>query len=162
MSTTNVTAIVLSALSFALPTTGFAENPWRALECPPGSELQQVTEHMFDNYSGDFYAQSESCVNPLTDNLEGEVRISNSRDGVVSLSTYQAGFKHGPEWTFHKNEQLHGAFIYERSKLNGPISVFRNNGLPELTGEYTNSRQVGVWQYFDEQGQLEREKNFGQ
>ena len=150
---------VLAAL--ALPVASFAENPWRALDCPPGAELQHVTEHSDNHYSANFYTQAESCVDPLSDELHGEVRISNSRDGVVFLSTYHQGLKHGPEWTFHANDAVHGVFNYQRSRLHGPIEVYRVSGLPELTGYYANSRRVGVWRYFDENGRLQREQDFG-
>lgn len=43
---------------------------------------------------------------------------------------------------------------------NGRFNVYRENGVPYYIGYYINGQRAGIWEFYDEQGNLSGTKNF--
>ena len=67
------------------------------------------------------------------------------------------------EWTAYFIDgrvQSHGFF--EDDKRTGPAQVFYSNGNKYEEGSYKNGKHCGLWKFYDEQGHLVKEVDFGE
>jgi len=51
------------------------------------------------------------------------------------------------------NPQVEATFV--NGIENGPYTVYRSNGIPYYQGNYSEGHRVGIWEFYDEQGNLE-------
>ena len=49
---------------------------------------------------------------------------------------------------------------YRDGVLEGLSAVFRDNGAMYYTGQYRNDKQVGRWEFYNEEGNLERTAHY--
>jgi len=57
------------------------------------------------------------------------------------------------------NPQTEG--FYEKGVENGPYTVFRPNGIPYYRGQYTDGQRTGIWEFYDEEGNLSTTQDYG-
>lgn len=70
--------------------------------------------------------------------------------------------RHG-KWTFfYPTGAVQTEAIFEHGSLEGPYKVFRENGIPYYIGTYTNNQRSGIWEFYDELGNLSTTKNFSE
>ena len=78
----------------------------------------------------------------------------------------EGGMKNGKmegEWTAYFIDgrvQSHGYF--ENDKRTGAAQVFYSNGNKYEEGYYKNGKHCGLWKFYDEQGHLLKEVDFGE
>ena len=51
--------------------------------------------------------------------------------------------------------------FYEKGVENGTYTVFRSNGVPYYRGQYTAGERTGIWEFYDEEGNLATTKDYG-
>ena len=104
---------------------------------------------------------------------------SAADSAVIAREAYQFDQKHGlsvtyypqsgqpAEELFYENGKLQGVWnkyfdvgtlmtsgFYENDKLNGPFTTYHPNGQVSISGQYENDLQYGIWEFFDEDGNL--------
>ena len=52
------------------------------------------------------------------------------------------------------NPQVEASF--KEGVEDGPYIVYRDNGIPYYQGQYANGRRTGIWEFYDEEGNLAR------
>lgn len=81
-------------------------------------------------------------------------------NGQVKIKGQMNNGQREGQWTsYGQTGGIKSKNTYEQGKLNGPTVVFRDNGMTFYTGTYKDDRQVGVWEFFDAEGELVRSMN---
>ena len=123
-----------------------------------------------------------SCSGQLTEQVmakypNGQVRVVHyfdKQDNCVKETEYyesgqvkmEGGMKDGKmegEWTSYFPDgrvQSHGFF--ENGERTGAAQVFYANGNKYEEGYYKNGKHCGKWKFYDEQGTLLKEVDFGE
>lgn len=101
----------------------------------------------------------------------------SGKNSIEVLTTYVNGRKNGVEITFnergqiesridYKNDVLHGLnakyrfgrpteeISYKDGVMDGPFSIFDNQGLVQRKGAFKAGKQHGILQYFDDKGNV--------
>lgn len=81
----------------------------------------------------------------------------------VKIRGYQDSNKvRNGKWTYHSIEGKELSITYfENGLREGHTIVKRPNGVLNYVGEYRNDQMVGVWKFYDEKGNVKREKDYG-
>ncbi|MFW6094848.1 MAG: toxin-antitoxin system YwqK family antitoxin [Bacteroidota bacterium] len=61
---------------------------------------------------------------------------------------------------FHKNGQLKAQIGYKQGKPEGEARFYYPNGNPKITGKYKEGEQKGKWKFYNQFGELIRERRF--
>lgn len=66
------------------------------------------------------------------------------------------------KWTYYSIDGKELSITYfENGLREGHTLVKRPNGVLNYVGEYKNDQMVGVWKFYDEKGNIKREKDYG-
>lgn len=68
--------------------------------------------------------------------------------------------RHGRWVHYFQDGREASVTFYTHGIRNGFSSVRRPNGAMYYHGEYKDDKPVGIWKYYDEQGNLEREQDY--
>ena len=68
--------------------------------------------------------------------------------------------RHGKWESYFPNEQLRSVGHFKNGTKHGESIVYFPNGQKRYSGSYKNGKRVGVWRFWDEDGELIDEKNF--
>ena len=60
---------------------------------------------------------------------------------------------------FYENGKLWSWGEYTEGVRNGLSSVYYDNGVKKMEGNYKDDKQVGIWQFYDRKGNLIKEAN---
>lgn len=109
----------------------------------PSGQIRVV--HYFDKH--------DKCVKETEYYENGQVKMEGGmKDGKME-----------GEWTAYFIDgrvQSHGFF--EDDKRTGHAQVFYSNGNKYEEGSYKNGKHCGLWKFYDEQGHLVKEVDFGE
>jgi len=116
--------------------------------------------------------------------FSGEHLIHYPNGSIKEILVYKNGKKDGKRETFHENGQLFEKETYKNGNLveifqgfyddgslwwqgtaknnlrNGYIKVYFKNNQLKYSGQYINDSQEGLWNYFNDKGDLEATKCF--
>lgn len=122
----------------------------------------------------------------VNDKLEGEIRRYNKMGMLSSIAVKKDGLYNGPLKLFHetgyqyldrtlKNDKLEGISIglnkwndsrdtmyFSEGLAEGKTSSYYYDGTLEYRGQFKNDKNVGKWEYFHKNGQLELVKTFNE
>jgi len=83
-------------------------------------------------------------------------------NGVIEMKGMMGGGLRQGQWVaFFPNGNVQSECQYKDNVAHGRTTVYRENGTKYWDGFYNKGRQVGKWKYWDEQGQLVAEKDYG-
>lgn len=87
--------------------------------------------------------------------LNGLTKVYYPETGQLSETLeYVDGNKEGPWITYYENAKIHSEGSFINNQIDGPISYFHLNSQIQVKGQYKSGERVGVWQTYDEDGQL--------
>lgn len=72
----------------------------------------------------------------------------------------EEGKRHGIWYGYDKNGFKASQSDYNHGLKNGVHIVYRPNGQIFYTGEYRNDKEIGIWNYYNEDGTLNQSKDF--
>ena len=100
-----------------------------------------------------YFDKDNNCVNETEYYESGQVKIEGGmKDGKMD-----------GEWTAYFIDgrvQSHGFF--EKGERTGAAQVFYSNGNKYEEGFYKNGKHCGLWKFYDEQGSLIKEVDYGE
>lgn len=101
------------------------------------------------------------CYNDKNNNCVREVEYYET--GQVKMEGGMKDGKMDGEWTAYFIDgrvQSHGFF--EKGERTGAAQVFYSNGNKYEEGFYKNGKHCGLWKFYDEQGSLIKEVDYGE
>lgn len=78
----------------------------------------------------------------------------------MKVETYVHGNANGEATVYHANGELKEKYINKRGKIHGEYIAFHEDGKKAVTGQYILGMKNGLWQYFDENGNLIKEESY--
>ncbi len=73
---------------------------------------------------------------------------------IRSIGMFRNKLREG-HWVFyHLNHQIQTEADFIGGKEDGVYCVYRENGIPYYRGSYNNGQRTGVWEFYDEEGNL--------
>lgn len=84
------------------------------------------------------------------------------KNGNTKIEGYldQKGEKSGIWKGYSENGQIQSETFFLEGKKNGHTVVFLPNGKPKYIGEYKDDIKIGLWRFYDDQGNLSKEVEF--
>jgi len=124
--------------------------------------LSQKMVAMQDTYQkpykvGSVYFEKNS-QQPFTGVLYG--KFSNGK--YLSIQEYEDGVGNGTWINYYENGNLKEVGTYRKNLVEGPVKQYREDGSLRAKGQYKHwRRKVGVWKYYDTQGNLIEQTDYG-
>ncbi|MEG2071072.1 MAG: hypothetical protein RR034_06835 [Bacteroidales bacterium] len=88
---------------------------------------------------------------------EGTWKIFSSQDGtLLEEDHYAQDMLHGSCTTYYLNKELCSVSNYIDGKLNGVYESYYMGHIPAAKGLYHNNLKTGMWDFFDEQGNIRK------
>lgn len=82
-------------------------------------------------------------------------------DGKIKISTnFQEGLDHGEYIEYDSNGVSRMIITFSLGKMNGVIKKFHPNKNLAFIGFFKDNFPSGIWQYYDENGKLQKEENW--
>lgn len=107
------------------------------------------------------------------ENVETEVTISSTPNNPEEHLEYHPNGKLKIKGKLNANGNRQGLWIayydngikwsesyYTDGKRDGHTLTFHPNGQVRYVGEYKNDLKIGLWRFYDESGELEKEENY--
>ena len=83
----------------------------------------------------------------------GQIKISGiNDDNGKRTGLWQSFYENGIKWS---------ESYYVNGKRDGHSITFFPNGKVRYIGEYKNDKQIGEWEFYDEEGKLTSQENYG-
>lgn len=125
---------------------------------------------------GKYIKQKRDSVWLFYSNVDGKLlSLETYRKGVLNGTTktyypetenvaesieYVNGIKQGPYRKYFPEGELMTEGTYVDDNLDGKFTLYHPNGKVQVKGMYNSGRQVGNWEYFDEDGNPLSEADF--
>lgn len=108
--------------------------------------------------------QSNSASETLTEIKDGEYIEYYPGKKEVKIKGYKnTQDKREGKWVYYsKNGEELSITYFKNGLREGHTIVKRPNGSLNYVGEYHDDKMVGVWKFYDEKGNVKREKDYGQ
>lgn len=82
-------------------------------------------------------------------------------DGTIQQKTpWEHGKRLGTEQTFYPNGQLHQEFPHNGKGIYGKVFEYYQNGNLKATGKQYLHKKMGVWEYYNDQGFLNKKETY--
>ena len=105
---------------------------------------------------GGVYYKKKDTV-PFTGVLFGKYANGN----YLSVQEYVNGIGNGTWVNYYENGNVKEIGTYRDNRVEGPIRQFHENGKLKAEGTYAHwRRKVGVWKYYDPQGEFRKEVTY--
>lgn len=109
------------------------------------------------------YHEGGNKIKTITNYLNGKkngIEISlNDRGQIESLTTYKNDILHGLKSEYRLGKPLTET-TYRSGKIEGPFSVYTDQGKIQKKGSLKNGKQDGLLQFFDDQGNVTLEYEY--
>lgn len=89
----------------------------------------------------------------LKDSVESRI-ITDSLGNIVAISQFTNNIRTFVEEYF-PNGQLRVKHNFPPGKIDGPVTVFYQDGQIKSTGQWADFKQVGEWKYYNSRGRLD-------
>ena len=108
-----------------------------------------------------YYSGTLSYVETYLDgrkNGQSAKYYSNGR--VAEYLDWKSDMKHGKWLQFYEDSVLRLSAHFTMDELDGPYMTYNTQNQPVIKGQYLQGRLDGIWQYYDDDGQLEFELHY--
>lgn len=83
-----------------------------------------------------------------------------SNGTLRSMGDLVEGYRDGV-WTFyHMNGQKQTEATFIKGREEGQYTVYYENGVPLYIGHYRNGDRIGIWEFYDDEGNLVQKKEY--
>ena len=141
--------LLFTLVSFSQDKKIFYDSDWEVCNETQAHYYRIITYDANTNTKGafkDYYITGEVQMKGYFSHIDHQDETKNIKDGEVII--------------YYKNGQENKVYFVEDGLANGDYKEYHENGVLATTGSVKNGKDVGVWSFYNDDGDFEKKKTY--